>query len=128
MAGGYPKATGDEATITISITRPPVDVDTLPVSSHESYSIDFRQLTSADLIKVRVDSDLFNALLRDKPEEMIAMANDVLAGRADSARKRAASLGFSEEEFQRQGGGLLFWCGIVFCGLMIFAAAATQRQ
>ena len=93
-----------------------------------SYSIAFRQLTAADLSKVRVDGDLFNAFLRDQPEEMIAMANDVLAGRHESARKRAAALGFSEEEFQRQGGGLLFWAGIIVCGIMIFAAAATQHQ
>lgn len=128
MADGTGKQPGEGATITISISRPPVDVDTLPVSSQESYSIAFRQLTAADLSKVRVDGDLFNAFLRDKPEEMIALANDVLAGRTDKARKRAASLGFTEEEFQRQGGGLLFWCGIVACGIMIFAAAATQRQ
>jgi hypothetical protein len=114
------------ATLRVSISRPAVDVDTLGISSHESYDIAFRPISRADLDKICIDSELFNSLLREKPEEVVAMVNDLVAGRTDKARNVARSIGFTEEDFQRQGGGLIFWAGIIVCGIMIYAAAATR--
>jgi hypothetical protein len=66
-------------------------------------------------------------LLPERPEEVVAMVNDLVAGRTDKARNVARSIGFTEEDFQRQGGGLIFWAGIIVCGIMIYAAAPTRH-
>ena len=59
---------------------------------------------------------------------MTAIVNDFLAGRTDRARHAAVRLGLTEEAFQQQGGGLLWWCVIALVGGMILGCAAFNYR
>ena len=52
------------------------------------------------------------------------IVNHVLAGQMDAAKKVALRIGLTEEAFQRNGGGMLYWFLIAVVGGAIFTCAA----
>ncbi len=128
MSTDYSAATPrDKTKLAASIICPPVEIDGLPTNYQQSFAIEIDQLGPEELKKALADSEMITSLLREHPNEMRAIVNDVLMGRTEAARQSALRIGLTEEAFQERGGGVLFWCGIVVAGIMIYAAAATQR-
>ena len=119
--------TPDKTKLAASIICPPVEIDGLPTNYQQSFAIEIGQLGPEELKKALADSEMVTSLLREHPNEMMAIVNDVLMGRTEAARQSAVRIGLTEEAFRERGGGLLFWCGIIICGIMIYGAAATQR-
>jgi hypothetical protein len=115
------------AKLTASITRSPVDVDELSASYHESFALEVGQIGPKEIKKALADSEIITKMLREHPKEMTAIINDFLAGRTEAAREGARKINLTEEAFQRQGGGLLWWFMIGFAAGVIIGAAATQR-
>jgi hypothetical protein len=103
-------------------------VDELSASYHESFSLEVGAVGPKEIKKALADSEIITKMLREHPKEMAAILNDFLAGRTEAAREAAVRIGLTEEDFQRQGGGLLWWFMIGFAAGMIIGAAATQKQ
>ncbi len=108
-----------------SITCPPVEIDGLPTSYQQSFAIELDRLGPEELNKALADSEMITSLLREHPDEMMAILNDAMRGRTEAARQSALRIGLTEEAFKENRGGLIFWCGIIVAGIMIYSAAAT---
>ena len=50
------------------------------------------------------DAELMLELLRDRPDEMRSLYNDVVAGRTDAVKETATRIGLSESSFRERGG------------------------
>jgi len=116
--------TVDKAKFIASLTRGPVRLDGLPVSYDQSFAIEFSAFGPVELKKALTDSEMVTSLLRENPTEMAEMINHILGGRTDAAKATALRIGFTEEAFQKNGGGMLFWLGIALCGGFILGYAA----
>lgn len=85
------------------VTYPIAHADGLPINYGSSFSIEFGEFGPAELKKALTDSEMTTSLLRDHREEMGAILADVVAGRTDTARQRALTIGLTEEAFQQKG-------------------------
>jgi hypothetical protein len=121
------RKTSNRAKLAVAITRSAREVDGLPLSYDQSYAIEVGPFGPKEIRKALADSEMITSLLRAYPKEMASIINDTLAGRTDAARESAFRIGFTEEAFQENGGGLLFWLGIALFGGFIFAAAAFSK-
>ncbi len=126
MANNGKKITGKTKFVG-KITYPAVQDDGFPINYGSSFALELGQFGPAELKKALTDSEMLTSLLRNHPDEMSGILNDVLAGRTEMARQRASTIGLSEEAFQQQGGGFWMAIGIAVCAGIIFAAAATTR-
>ncbi|MFN0138888.1 MAG: hypothetical protein ACKVQW_02220 [Pyrinomonadaceae bacterium] len=112
--------------ITTTISRPPVMLDSLPVNTQQTFSIEVENFGLEHIKKALVDSEALTKMLQDHPNEMVAIVNDTFAGRSESAKSNAAKIGLSEEAFQNLGGGWV-WCLMIgICAGAIFVLAATD--
>lgn len=116
--------TASRAKLTAHITRTPVNLDGLPVSFDQSFTIEFGSFGPMQVKKALTDSEMIISLLREYPTEMASIINDTLAGRMEAAKATALKIGMTEEAFQEAGGGLLFWIGIAICVGVIGTCAA----
>ena len=113
-----------KAKLAATITCSPIETDSLPHSYQPSFAIEMSQFGPAEIRKALADSEMITTLMREHPEEMTAMVNHVLAGEMQAAKKLAEQIGLTEEAFQKQGGGILFWIAIAFVGGAILTCAA----
>ncbi|UCE66899.1 MAG: hypothetical protein JSU85_02485 [Candidatus Zixiibacteriota bacterium] len=101
----------DFGTIQIGINYPQKEIDDFKVKALTEYVIEFstgEEIRSRELDKIRIDYKQLGNLLSENPEEMRNIFDDVLAGRHDSAKKKAKAIGLTEEKFQIKGGGV-YW-------------------
>jgi hypothetical protein len=119
--------TGNRVKLTGHVTRTPVEIDGLPLDYQEAFSIGVGQFGPEEMQKALVDAETIASLLRKYPKEMASISNNVLSGHTDDARKLAVKIGLTEETFQQNGGGLLFWIAIAFVGGFILTAAAFSK-
>jgi hypothetical protein len=110
--------------VAISIAPSPMIVDGLPISYHPSFSVEVGQFGPVELKKALADAEMITSLLRKHPKEMSQVVNHVMAGKMEDARKMALKIGLTEEAFQQNGGGMLFWFMIMVAGGVIFGCAA----
>jgi len=110
--------------VAISIAPSPMIVDGLPITYHPSYSVEIGQFGPAEVKKALADSEMITALLRKHPKEMSQIVNYVLAGKMEEAKNIALKIGLTEEAFQENGGGMLFWFGIMVVGGVIFVCVS----
>jgi hypothetical protein len=82
-------------------------------------------LTAEQMTTVQRDAEIMAALLRDHPDDIRSLCNDMIAGRIDSAKETALRVGLSESGFKMQGGGM--WPYIVGFGVCILIVAAVTR-
>jgi hypothetical protein len=59
-----------------------------------------------DVSRAQKDCEILGEILRDRPEEVRALSNDLLQGNTRDAKQRARELGLSEDEFTSKGGGI----------------------
>ncbi len=85
-----------------------------------SFTVEFGSFGPAEIKKALADLEMTASLLRQYPTEMASLINDTFAGRIEAAKATALRIGFTEEAFQRKGGGLLFVVGIAACATVIF--------
>ena len=126
MAKNTAKARNVANKLTVSISRPFVEIDELPVRYQDTFELGFGPIGPKELKKALVDSEVFTSLLREQPKEVAAIVNHVLAGRKEAARETAMRIGLTEESFQKKGGGFLFWAGIALFAGFILVYAATN--
>ena len=119
--------TGNRVKLTGHITRIPVEIDGLTLDYQESFALGVGQFGPEEMKKALADAEIIASLLREHPEEMASISNAVLAGRTEDARKLAVKIGLTEEAFQENGGGMLFWIGIAFCAGVILTSAALSH-
>ena len=118
--------TREKAKLAFSIRCPSLTVDGLPLGFQPSFALEVGRFGPTEIKKALADSEIITSLLREHPEEMAEIVNHVLAGQMDSAKKVALRIGLTEEAFQRNGGGMLFWLAIAFTGGFIIGYAATH--
>ena len=117
-----------KAKLAASIICSPVEADGLPVNYQQSFAIEVDRFGPEELNKALADFEKLTSLLREYPQEMTAIVNDVLVGRTEGAMQSASRIGLSETAFQERGGGLLWAAMIGLAAGAIFVAAATQHQ
>jgi hypothetical protein len=115
---------GRKAKLAASITPASREMEGLPVSYQPSFSFEVSQFGPAEIQKALADSERITLLLREHPKEMAAIVNHVLAGETHAAAELAMKIGFTEDAFRENGGGILFWCAIAAVGTCIFLCAA----
>jgi hypothetical protein len=112
-------------TLTFAIDRVPIVEEGIPISRSESVKLEISSIdvvTPEQMKVVLRDAELMTGLLRDKPDDMRSLLNDVVAGRTDAAKETARRIGLSEADFKGQGGGMWPWIAVV--GIVILACAA----
>ncbi|MFJ6760756.1 MULTISPECIES: hypothetical protein [unclassified Streptomyces] len=110
---------------TFGLTRAATEREGFPVSHQCLATIDLgarEPMRSTDMAKVVADAEIVTSLLKDHPDEMVALFNSIVAGRDDEAKEIATRLDLNEESFQRQEGGMWFWIGMV--GVVILGCVA----
>jgi hypothetical protein len=111
--------------ITIGFTRAPSESGGFPLSHQQSATIDLLGVVPIgpdEVNKALADLEIMASLLRKYPSETAAIVNDVLAGKPEAARQTALRIGFTEEAFQQQSGGM--WWAICVAAGAIFACVA----
>jgi len=96
------------ATLWVSIERATKVVHGLAVAKRDYRAIDLSgmpRLHARRLKTVLTDQELLGEMLHEYPNEAAAIYEDVLAGRLTSARRRASSIGLTEDAFQKTSGG-----------------------
>lgn len=116
------------AKLACSIACPPLKVDGLPLSYNPSFTLEAGRFGPAEHRKALADSEMITSLLRKYPREMSEIVNLVLSGQMDAAVKMAPKIGLTEQAFQRNGGGMLYWLMIAFVGGVILGYAATHKS
>ena len=78
-----------------------------PVRRSESVTIEIPvdDVVTPEQMKIALkDAELMLELLRDRPDEMRSLYNDVVAGRTDAVKETATRIGLSESSFRERGG------------------------
>ena len=124
--------TNDQAislpTITFTIDRLPTVEEGYPVRRTESITMHVspEDAVSPEHIETAArDAELMAQLLREKPHEMREFYNHVVAGRSADANRTARSIGLTEFDFKRQGGGMwpyILGVGVVIMGYAMFTS------
>ena len=115
-------------TMTISIDHPPTTEEGYAVGRSESITIDIPEddVVSPEQMKIALkDAELMLGLLRDRPDEMRSLYNDVVAGRSDAVKETSARIGLSESAFREKGGGM--WPYILGVGVVIMGCVITDN-
>ncbi len=103
-------------------------IDDFDVLRQSQFDIDLsstRGIGKADLKKIQSDHDQIGLLLSKYPDEMAEILDDVLAGRVQSAKRKAKSIGFEEDAFQEKSGGLIWWLILlVVIAILLYPAEA----
>lgn len=94
-----PKSAG-KTTVTTTISPPPVMLDILPVSSRQTFTIEVESFGLEHIKKALADSEALTHMLRDHPEEMVALVNDTFAGRTESAKRTLPRLACQKKHFK----------------------------
>jgi hypothetical protein len=66
------------------------------------------------------DTEILTKILKEHPEEIVSIMEDITSGKLSDAKKAAAEIGISEENFINQGGGM--WAVIAIaigCALLL---------
>ena len=102
-------------------------IDDFPVSRHETYSFDLsglRGIKKDGFQKILADHKKLGSILHNSPKEFVDIMDNVLAGRHETAKGKAMSIGLTEEDFQRESGGAL-WLGVaIFLVLTLYTREA----
>jgi hypothetical protein len=80
-----------------------------------------RPLNADDLKRVQRDCEILAIKLRDKPEEIATILQEIFANDLDRARQVAQRIGLTEQEFTKEGGGLM-WLVVVV--ILLYATDA----
>lgn len=122
------EATTDNKTkLEAKITRSSEGMGGVSLNYDESLTFEVGQIDVEEVKKFMPYSEYITSLLRNHSDEMTDILNHFLTGRTQSARELAVKIGFTEEAFQQQSGGERMWPYIIAVGIMIYAAAATQK-
>ena len=98
--------------INVGIEYASKQIDDFPVSRHEAYSFDLsglRGINKDGFQKILADHKKLGSILQNSPKEFIEIMDDVLAGRHETAKGIARSVGLTEEDFQQESGGVAWW-------------------
>ena len=92
-------------------------------SLQSALKIDLPQEFSSDHIKLaQRDIELIGDMIKQSPDDLIQLINHASNGEASRARKIAADIGFTESDFERQGGGMLAIVIIIAVGAALLLA------
>lgn len=72
--------TTNKAKLIASITRTPMELDGLPVSSSQSFTVELGPFGPTEVKKALADSEMITSLLREYPTEMASIVNDTMGG------------------------------------------------
>ena len=120
------RKTDSKAKVTIGFEGNRFDADGMPASYRESIELQVDRIGAREMRKAQVDAEIIASLFRKHPKEITAMVNHMMAGRRQTAREIASTIGLTEETFQEKGGGL-WWFLICFVGGAIYVYAATHK-
>jgi hypothetical protein len=112
----------------ISIEYPSRKIDEVNVHRYERYNIDLSSLKKvgeAEFKKIQHDHKRLGMLLSEHPEKMLKILDDVLVGNLKAAKEKARDIGFTEEDFRRESGGLIWWVVIgVAAAILLYPTPA----
>ena len=69
-------------------------------------------LKAEDVQRVQRDCEILAGILRDNSEEASALLQNIIENKMERAKEISSKLGLTEEEFAKQGGGLM-WLVVV---------------
>lgn len=107
----------------------PAEADGLSIASQEWITLDMPAVPTVGRKEMRTalaDAQILASLLEEQPDEIAALVNGALQGRIAEAKERATRVGLTEEEFQRRGGGKVYWLYIAAVAGVIYACALTE--
>jgi hypothetical protein len=77
------------------------------VAPGRNVHVDFPTQFSANHVALAAkDAEILQGILKDNPKEIGAMVSAVAAGNFNEAQKIAETIGFTEDSFVKQGGGM----------------------
>lgn len=96
----------------IGIKHSLTEIDDFNISSWSQYNIQLKgdqQIDKDAFNKICSDHAQLANLLKKRPKEIQEILNDVISGRPMSAQKKARAIGLTEKDFQKSGGGVIWW-------------------
>jgi hypothetical protein len=93
----------------------------ITVKSDRSFSLDMpSRFTPEDMQRILRDCEGVAAILREHPQEAADLFEKVARNQDAEAREVATRLGMTEESFQAQGGGIIWWVvGAIVVGVLV---------
>jgi hypothetical protein len=97
------------------------NIDSFEILKNENVRVLMPEGYSIDHIRLAMkDGEILTSILNKNPEEVLCIMKAVSSGKLSEAKKAAAAIGISEENFVEQGGGLIGWViFVIACGVLL---------
>lgn len=97
------------------------EVDMVQVAGHRRQLRLPRKFNPEDIRRAQKDSEILGEVLQGNPDEVRALANDLLQGNTRDAKRKAREIGLSEDDFVGKGGGIY---ALIFLVVLLYATDA----